>query len=314
MATSKSCYGLLNKLEGKWQGQGLTVISLPHFEKKDICSTSPFRFQAFLTKEKFTFKKIKDPIPDRGRTISQGKGQEDINMYGLEYKQKVYNRETGELIHKEKGELLNVPGTKVLPKQGRTILRMATIFHGNALIAQSKEISKSNTIPPIIPRIDVTPIGMDDEAKEDLSAPGYLDPIFKDVVLPTSGNKKSSISIKDIKNPNRLIKKAIKKLVSSKSDEKEENKIKILQTTTISLSTEKPSGGIVNSMYVRENANTTAVDSTLWIVKLRPNTFPCSSSASSANRWKLFYSQTVILEFDNIKWTHISVAELSKVV
>jgi hypothetical protein len=111
-----------------------------------------------------------------------------------------------------------------------------------------------------------------------------------------------------------LIKKAIKKLVSSKSDEKEENKIKILQTTTISLSTEKPSGGIVNSMYVRENANTTAVDSTLWIVKLRPNTFPCSSSASSANRWKLFYSQTVILEFDNIKWPHISVAELSKVV
>jgi hypothetical protein len=312
MATSgKSCYGLLTKLEGKWHGTGMTIISLPYFNKKNPKDEKLFTFRAFSTKEVLNFKKIKDPIPDRGRTIRRPcchensrckqqddknsrckqqedknsscmQGQEDINMYGLEYKQNVFDNDTRELIHSEKGEFLNVPATDVLPKQGRTILRMATILHANALIAQSTSIKKISGAP-VVPNIDSTPTG------PCASDPGYLDPIFKDAKLPPN------VTFKNIKNPNRIIQKQIKQLSRD---------YKVLKTTEISMSTKKPGGGIVNSLFVKENANTTKMDVTFWIVKL--------SDKNEKISWQLFYSQTVILEFDGIKWPHISVGRLFK--
>jgi hypothetical protein len=67
----------------------------------------------------------------------------------------------------------------------------------------------------------------------------------------------------------------------------------------------QPSGGIVNSLYVKENADTTRVDATFWITRWRD---PHGNVS-----WRLHYTQTVILEFDGIQWPHTSVATLEKV-
>src|ERR1700741_1442991 len=86
--TCKSCYGLLAKFEGKWEGTGMAITYLPYFNKKEFAAkiavdekVIPFRLKVQSTKETFEFKKIEEMIPNRGRLISSNplRGQKDIN-------------------------------------------------------------------------------------------------------------------------------------------------------------------------------------------------------------------------------------------
>lgn len=269
----RSCYGLLSKFEGRWEGTGLVLLALP-----DGADGTIFRFVTMRTREVMKFKKIRGPVFDRGRLINTEplKGQEDIDMYGLRYKQKVYDQVTGDMIHVEDGSWMNVPATHVLPCQGRTILRQLTVPHGNAVLAQSTLLTKTKE-RPVVHELNTRPTG------PRVDEPGYLDPILK-AVLP------EGITQKDILNPNRLLQKVLKKQ-------------KIRQTTTISMST-SPAGGIVNSPYVKENADTTSLEATFWITKVR--------AEDGSSFLQLQYTQTIILEFNGIKWPHVSVGTLVK--
>ena len=286
----KSCYGLLSKLEGKWEGTGMAVTFLPYYNKKDFAARlaagkkiRPYRFLVHSTKETFNFKKIEDPIPNRGRLISTKplKGQKDINLRELRYDQVVYDRATGNVVHDECGTFINEPATHVLPRQGVTIARMGEVLHGNVFMASSKFLDKSKTGPQI-DDISIKPIG------PGVDEPGFLNPVLEAKVP-------EGIKAKDVQNPNRLLRRALKGL-------------NIRETTTIVLSTDSEDGsggGIVNSRYVKENADTKKVEAIFWIIRVR------NKDGSSSLLFQ--YTQTVMFEFNGKKWPHVAVGTLRKV-
>src|SRR6516165_7866141 len=88
-----------------------------------------------MTRELLEFARIEGPIPNRGF------GQPDINMYGLIYLQQIsdanqkgpHKNPAG--LHIEPGLWAVVPATSV-PDESRTVVRLASIPHGTAVLAQ----------------------------------------------------------------------------------------------------------------------------------------------------------------------------------
>lgn len=274
--------GPLAELAGTWVGNGFNVMSLPDFDSK-LPSTgpAPFRIKLNATKELLQFTPIGGAIPNRGALtgLASTTGQTDIELFGLTYIQRVSDGVTNEALHIEPGIWVNVPATSVQPVQGQTVVRMATIPHGNSMLAQSTNIL---TVPsgPLIADIDARPTGpavIPDSA--------YLAP-FNSPQPPLPPGLQPSWII----NPNLALKSAILGQT-------------ITSTIVIVIST-NPVGGIVNIPFVTSNANATQMDAIFWIETV---TQPDGSSFM-----QLQYTQTVILNFLGINWPHISVATLVK--
>jgi hypothetical protein len=111
---------------GTWVGHGLNAIWRPH-----RASTGQDRFlELNLTDEKLVFTRINEDIPNRGLAMP------DINMHGVTYMQQM--NEAGhpnEGLHIEPGIWAAVPQTSD-PTEPPTVLRMASIPHGNVINAQ----------------------------------------------------------------------------------------------------------------------------------------------------------------------------------
>ena len=182
---------------------------------------------------------------------------------------------------------MNVPATTVNPVLPQTILRLSTIPHGDSLLAQGVFPQRGGdtrvSIPgaPDIPEISTLPTGPGTERL------GYMDPDpnAAAVIPPDSGLQPS-----DLINPNGVLVRA-----SANQD--------IVTTTKVAVSTH-PFGGIVNSPFVVKNANATEFSSVFWIEKVR--------QADGTTFEQLQYSQTVILEFLDVRWPHTTVATLVK--
>lgn len=128
--------------------------------------------------------------------------------------------------------------------------------------------------------MNVQPIGLAAEA----SGRNYLEPIL-------SAPLAKGLERKDVLNPNRWLRRAVRAL-------------NIQRTTVIAMSTKVPGGGLVNSSYVRENADTTKLDATFWLARAR--------TADGASFRHLLYTQTIVLEFDDIQWPHVTVGILTQ--
>lgn len=209
-----------------------------------------------------------------GAVPNRGSVQDDINIYGLTYLQQVNDAPTMEGLHIEPGIWLNVPATSD-PLAAASIVRQSTIPHGDSLLAQGTSFEV-----PGGPRIDAassTPTG-----PGMAHAPwGYLD-TYMDSNLPP-GMKQSYVD-----NMNEALTDAIQGQ-------------KIVNTTVLSVSS-LPVGGIVNIPFVTANANATKLDAIFWIETVeRPD---------GTQFMQLQYTQTVILNFLDIDWPHISVATL----
>ena len=63
-------------------------------------------------------------------------------------------------------------------------------------------------------------------------------------------------------------------------------------------------GGVLNIPFVVSNAKVTQMNAIFWIEKVR--------QADGTHFMQLQYTQTIILNFLNINWPHISVATLVK--
>ncbi len=121
--------GLLKHLAGTWEGEGFNLIARPAFNY----GTDLF-LQLNRTRETLKFDPIGSPIPNRGFE------QQDINLYGLTYLQKINDFFTGSALHIEPGIWVRQPNTsapsEVAPAGAEIIARMGSIPHGNAILAQ----------------------------------------------------------------------------------------------------------------------------------------------------------------------------------
>ncbi|WP_431857797.1 heme-binding protein [Azospirillum sp.] len=235
-----------------------------------------FRLKLNATIETLSFTPVGGAIPNRGSV------QGDISLFGLHYLQQVSDSTTFEGLHVEPGLWLNVPATTD-PEAPATIVRQSTIPHGDSLLAQSTFLTDIAG-GPTIDEVSTIPTGDDPKLKRT----GYTDP-YLNPALPAGIPRGAQI------NPNILLTNAL--------EAQAEKGMKVVRTQVIQVSTQ-PVGGIVNIPFVTANANATKLDAIFWIETVE--------QADGTQFQQLQYTQTVILNFDNIDWPHISVATLVK--
>jgi hypothetical protein len=269
--------GPLLELPGTWVGSGFSLISRPdqgHDGK-------PFFLELNETRETLSFTEIGAPIPNRGT------GQDDIFFQGVHYLQQISDTVTKGALHLEPGMWLNIPATQD-PVAGPTVVRLATIPHGDALLAQGTSLVVQGG-----PKIDVENSVPINSAGPDIGKPvtgaKYLEP-FTTTPLPPN------IPAGAIANPNVVLTEAIKNQ-------------KIVETTVLIVDTTAPvggfAGGIENIPFVVRNANATSMKAIFWIEKVE-------REGGHGHFLQLQYTQRVILNFLDIDWPHIAVATLIK--
>lgn len=283
--------GPLKELPGSWIGTGFNLIARPDFQNK-----KPFFLELNGTLEDLEFTHIGGGIPNRGSE------QNDINVHGLHYLQKVADCVTHGALHIEPGIWINVPETTD-PKAPATVVRQATIPHGDSLLAQSTFI-KEVAGGPVINAVDSFPFtdsdipGLNAPAKNIITDPAYVGPYLNPNVsaccLPAGVDVKAAV-----RNPGLILQAAIK----------DQN---ITNTVVIQVSTAAVQGstGILNIPFVVRNANALQMDAIFWIETVEPT--------NGDPFLQLQYIQRVILDFPPkpgasiIHWPHISVATLVK--
>jgi len=128
-ATLQGKLGPLRDLAGTWEGRGFNLIARPDFHDK-----ANLYLQLNQTHETLTVTPIGSAIPNRGF------GQDDIELFGLSYLQKIHDHFTGGALHLEPGLWITQPWTTYPPEypppNGWIIARMASIPHGTAVLAQ----------------------------------------------------------------------------------------------------------------------------------------------------------------------------------
>jgi hypothetical protein len=224
------------------------------------------------TKETLEFTSISSPIPNRGSK------QDDITFLGLTYLQQVSDALTNGALHIEPGIWLNVPATTA-PQAEASVVRLATVPHGNSLLAQGQGFTVAG--PPTIEVASSTPF--ETATRKPVDRLGYLDPYLNPKLPP-------GIPAEAVANPNFVLTEAIK-------DQE------ISETVVLVVSTE-PDGGIENIPFVDVNADTVSMNAIFWIETVQLK--------GGGSMLQLQYTQTVILDFDEISWPHISVGTLLK--
>jgi hypothetical protein len=121
--------GLLADLAGTWKGHGFNLIARPDFEDK-----ANLYLQLNQTDEQLEFRAIGSPIPNRGF------GQVDIALAGLTYLDRIHDAATDGALHIEPGIWITQGPTTYPPEAApageQFVARMASIPHGNALLAR----------------------------------------------------------------------------------------------------------------------------------------------------------------------------------
>jgi hypothetical protein len=129
LATVSGDLGLLADLAGTWRGHGFNLIARPDFQ-----GNSPLYLQLNQTDETLQIDPIGSPVPDRGF------GQDDIELFGLNYLDKISDKFTDGALHIETGFWTTQPSTTYPPETppagAQIIARLATIPHGTSVLAQ----------------------------------------------------------------------------------------------------------------------------------------------------------------------------------
>ncbi|MGH3783240.1 MAG: heme-binding protein [Pseudonocardiaceae bacterium] len=288
--------GFLQDLPGRWQGNGFNLIARP--AKQGDPANPIFFLELNATQETLEFTAIGGDIPNRG----------DIEptrlLHGIHYLQTVVDCADGSFIHKEPGVWIHVPATS--ENTSETYVRLATIPHGDSLVAQSSFLLDKPGGPKIDPVTTFPfPIGdpippLNDLEHAVLTSPNYLAPYLNDP-LPVECLPSGLDPATTIKDPTEVLRKQIQ-------GQDITNTIVIEITTSFPspLTTSPVIQGIVNIPFVVANVNATQMDAIFWIEKITNPTLP------DQDFLQLQYVQRVILDFAGLHWPHVSVATLIK--
>jgi hypothetical protein len=276
--------GLLTQLigadgKGEWQGKGFNTIWRPHA----LAEGGQDRFlELNITSEKLKFEAIKGKIPNRGLLMP------DINMFGLTYMQQIEGVDPPEGLHIEPGIWVNVPPT-TNPEEPATVVRMASIPHGTAILAQG-----TNIIP--------FQIGTPPPPNTGFAA---AEAVFTELNLATAtAFRQTSAAVTQamVENPNSVLQAEI----AGKN---------ITSTTVLDISTtHEPvaGGGTANTAFLEAaaappggNAKAVEVKATFWIETI-------AGAYGEPDQLQLQYTQLVQLDFNGLRWPHVTVATLQK--
>jgi hypothetical protein len=280
--------GPLAQLPGTWKGHGFNTIWRPHHGGQD-------RFlELNLTTETLVFSKINGAIPNRGLLMP------DIEMFGLTYMQQISETHTGAGLHIEPGIWAHVPPTSN-PSEPTTVVRMASIPHGTAILTQGTTQFLLGG-PPGIPDNNIIPfpIGTPPPTNGDFGSAELVFPELNLSIPSAFRTLSPGVTQELVKNPNSFLKEAF-------AGQHFKNR------TFIQISTKHSpiqGGGTANTAFLADaanppggNANAVQVDAIFWIETLEDGV---------TDKLQLQYSQLVQLDFNGLRWPHVTVATLEK--
>lgn len=294
-------YGYLSLLPGHWAGTGFNMITRPFFDPNN--STPTHFLELNLTNETIDFALIEGAIPNRGRL------QGDINMYGLTYLQQVSDANLsspGNIVglHAEPGVWANVPATTE-PAEPPTVVRMASIPHGTAIIAQGTAVEEQG-LPDFDEPSPPYPNAFNPKTKS-----VFIIPEAQDITQP-SCYRSSGRQVEGITQA--MLDRPVETVLKSVTAEQNVLSTVIIAVSTLAGDRTDPTvscgGGTANTAFLAgaadgsPNALGAQVDSTFWIETVQ--------GADGGQFLQLQYRQTVFLEFDGLFWPHVSVATLRK--
>jgi hypothetical protein len=285
--------GPLAQLPGAWKGHGFNTIWRPHHGGQD-------RFlELNLTTETLVFTPINGAIPNRGFLMP------DISMFGLTYMQQISETHTGAGLHIEPGIWAHVPPTSN-PNEPSTVVRMASIPHGTVMLAQGA-FQFLEGGPPHIPENNIIPfpIGTPPPPTSDFPSGEAGFPELN-LSIPTAFRTASPGVTQDmVRNPNSVLQAA---LDASLAGTRMRNRT-FLQIST----THSPiqGGGTANTAFLADasnppggNARAVEVDAIFWIETIE--------GPGGKDKLQLQYTQLVQLDFNGLRWPHVTVATLEK--
>ena len=291
--------GPLAQLPGRWVGQGFNMIWRPFF---DTTGTQDHFLELNLTDETIDFAPIGGNIPNRGLL------QSDLFMTGLTYLQAVndHNLSTPEApvgLHAEPGVWLNVPATSD-PQEPPTVVRMGSIPHGTAIVAQGIA-TQFDHAPPIGPVPPPYPAPSDIATGQPVPQPESN----LDFATPyrSSGQQMNGIVQAMINDPVAYF------LTGPLAQQTVLTNVTLAVFTNNSSDPDTPvsaGGGTANTAFLvgtsdGPNANASEVQSTFWIEQIQ-------GENGAADFLQLQYRQLVFLDFAGLRWPHVSVATLLK--
>jgi hypothetical protein len=318
--------GPLEQLLGVWigRGTGWNMIALPFH--KAPAPPAGFKFRVLMNQydEELRFTFVDDDVPNRG-LIRPGNPDFDQFVVTLDYQQKIaqvvaedrpYSGLAGAAglpIHHEPGLWLyeknrrskddQIKGDEVTEVE-LDVARLASIPHGNSVLALGRS-ERHRGMPPI-PSLSGLPSGR----FEDVSTPDYdfrtdpyLEPYKHYIDNPFMGNVAApgfpGFSPADM---NQILRFA-------------NQGVDIVRTTTLTVDTDRKSGGITNVPFSVREADPVSMKSTFWIQEL------AERDEAGKPKLRLQYSQVVMLHFFHPRedefpgravWPHISIATLEK--
>lgn len=274
--------GNLEALLGTWEGvRGWNLIAVPQHKSR---GTQNYRLIINQYREKLTFKKIDDPVENKGGFANQVVG-------AVHYTQEINDLKTDELIHVETGMWLYLEQMNFHPQARKkykapfTIARSGTIPHGNSVLV----VGDSSVIQgaPNVPDISSLP-----QKRELKGAPkNYLEAYDIE-------QENFDVGFFNVFNPNANIKRDIQGL-------------DIIETIHFSLNS-KNGGGFHNVDFIQQHVRPSRFVCDLWLERVQ------SSSGSIFEQ--LQYSQIVDLQiaprFDGVSkliaFPHIDVNTLRR--
>ena len=272
--------GPLAGLAGKWVGRGFNVIWRP-----DSVSGQDRFLELNVTSDQLEFAAISGPIPNRGFL------QSDINMFGLTYLQQISDANLKAGLHIEPGLWAAVPKTSD-PSVAATVVRLASIPHGTAVLLQGT--ASTAATGPSIPNISIKPFTIN-QPNQTVDFPEQT--LSQQSRFRTAGAGLTGVTQAMVNNPNTVLHGAIAGQ-------------HITSTITLHVSTTDnpvPGGGTANTAFLKggshgPNAVAASVTAMFWLETLQGQTAPT----------QLQYSQTVLLNFNNLSWPHVTVGTLRK--
>ena len=278
--------GPLKELPGTWRGHGFNMIARPDHE-----GGNDIFLELNPTDEELHFSSIGGPIPNRGSV------QDDIEIFGLHYLQQISDHSSGGAIHLEPGVWLNVPETTD-PAEPATVVRMATIPHGTAVLIQGTSFDVPG--PPKIGPANTVPFGIGQPVPPPGTPNGFPEYNLKNPNDFLTSPIPAEVTQAIVTDPNSLLVDDIAAQT-------------ITETTVLSISTAAGTatnafGGAEVIPFLGPNADVAQVSAIFWIEKVQ---YPAPYDEHLF--LQLQYTQTVLLNFAGLSWPHVSVATLRKV-
>lgn len=288
--------GPLAVLEGTWVGHGFNTIWRPHFP-----AAAQDRFlELNFTDESLVFTRINGPIPNRGLAMS------DIEMFGLTYIQQISGSVSKAGLHIEPGIWATVPATTD-PAEPATVVRMASIPHGTVMLAQGtaavrpgQAVIQDNNILPFA-------IGSPPPANSDFNTVAQT---FTELNLGIQTPFRAAppgLTQQMVQNPNSVLQAALQASIQGTT-----MKSRTVLTVSTTNSQVQGGGGTANTAFLASssnppggNAKAVEVDATFWIETI-------AGKGGGADVFQLQYSQKVQLDFNGIRWPHVTVGTLVK--